>query len=228
VPSATGVPRPLVVFGAGSLARLACAYFLRDSDHELAACTVHREHLDSARLDGLQTVPFEELERTHPPGEFSLFVALGYTDVNARRAEVFDEAVGRGYHLPTLVSSRSHYWDDLRIGRNCLVFDGVVVEPHVELGDDVIAWSGSQISHDTSVGNHCFLGPNAVVLGDVVIGDRTFVGANATVRNGVRVAEDCVIGAGALVKRDTTPGEVYSAERTHAQPGRHTREGVQL
>jgi sugar O-acyltransferase (sialic acid O-acetyltransferase NeuD family) len=228
MPSDTAAPTPLVIFGAGSLARLARAYFVRDSDHEIAACTVNREYVDGARLDGLPSVPFEELERSYPPSECSLFVALGYTDVNRRRAEIFEQAVGLGYHLPTLVSSRSHCWEDLRLGRNCLVFDGVVIEPGVELGDDVIAWSGSQISHGASIGDHCFLGPNAVVLGDVAIGKRSFVGANATIRNGLRIAEDCVVGAGALLKRDTMPGEIYAAERTHARPERHTREGVEL
>jgi sugar O-acyltransferase (sialic acid O-acetyltransferase NeuD family) len=228
MPSDTAAPKPLVIFGAGSLARLVRAYFVRDTEHEIAACTVNREYIDGARLDGLPSVPFEELERGYPPAECSLFVAVGYTDVNRRRAEIFEQAVSLGYHIPTLVSSRSHCWDDLRIGRNCIVFDGVVVEPNVQLGDDVIAWSGSQISHDSSIGNHCFLGPSAVVLGDVVVGDRSFVGANATIRNGVRVAEDSVVGAGTLVKRDTAPGEVYSAERTRAQTSRHAREGIQL
>lgn len=221
------VPKPLVIFGAGSLAQLVRAYFLRDSDRAIAACTVDRRYADSARLDGLPTVPFEELERSHPPDEYSLFVAVGYTDVNLRRAEIFEEGIRRGYELPTLVSSRADCWDDLRIGRNCLVFDGVVIEPNVEIGDGVIAWSGSQISHDSLIGDHCFLGPHAVVLGDASVGARSFVGGNATIRNGIRVAEDCVVGAGALITRDTVAGEVYAVRRAHPLPGRD-REGMDL
>lgn len=221
-------PKPLVIFGAGTLARLASAYFARDSEHELCACTVDREHLGGAELDGLPSIPFEELERHYPPAECSLFVAVGYTQVNRRRAELFERCLELGYQLPTLVSSRASCWDDLRLGRNCLVFDGVVIEPNVEIGDGLIAWSGSQISHDASIGDHCFLGPHAVVLGNVTVGDRSFVGGNATIRDGVRVAEDCVVGAGAVIKRDTAPGEVYAVERAHAQQGRDTREGVEL
>lgn len=221
-------PKPLVIFGAGTLAHLAYAYFVRDSGHEIAACTVDREHVDSAQLNGLPRVPFEELEASYPATECSLFVAVGYTEVNRRRAAIFERCAELGYHLPTLVSSRAEVWDDLRIGRNCLVFDGVVIEPNVEIGDGVIAWSGSQISHDSIVGDHCFLGPHAVVLGDVSVGARSFIGGNATIRNGIRVAEDCVVGAGALITRDTVAGEVYAVRRAHPLPGRDTREGMEL
>jgi sugar O-acyltransferase (sialic acid O-acetyltransferase NeuD family) len=213
------VPERLVIFGAGTLAGLARAYFERDSDHEVVAHTVTREHLGKGELDGLPCVAFEDLTQSHPPGEFSLFVAVGYTRVNRNRAELFERCLALGYELPTLVSSRAQCWDDLAIGRNCLVFDGVVIEPRVHVGDDVVVWSGAQISHDSSIGDHCFLAPHAVVLGDVSIGPRSFVGGNATVRNGISIAADCVLGAGSVVKRDTAPGEVLAAKATPARAG---------
>lgn len=218
----------LVIFGAGTLARLAYWYFKRDTEYELAACTVHREYLASAQLNGLPVVPFDELTADYPPTKYSVFVAVGYTRVNRSRAAIFEDCSQLGYDLPTVVSSRALYWEDLRIGRNCLVFDGVVVEPSVKIADDVIVWSGAQISHDTSIGSHCFLGPSAVVLGDVSVGDRSFIGGNATISNGVRIAEDCVVGAGAVIKADTKQGEIYKVERAHPVEGKHSRDVVEL
>jgi UDP-3-O-[3-hydroxymyristoyl] glucosamine N-acyltransferase len=162
-------PQRLVVFGAGTLARLARRYFMRDTDYEIVACTVEGDYVPNSSLADLLVVPFEEIAESHPPDDHSLFVAVGYTQVNKRRAELFDICRSLGYVLPTLLSPRAHYWDDLRLGSNCFVFDGVVVEPQVQIGDDVIVWSGSQISHDSVIDDHCFLGPNAVVLGDVSI-----------------------------------------------------------
>jgi sugar O-acyltransferase (sialic acid O-acetyltransferase NeuD family) len=215
---------PLVIFGASTLARLARAYFDRDTSYDVVACTVHREHTATARLEGLPTIPFDELPLAHEPSECSIFVAVGYAEVNQARARIFDECAGLGYRLPTLVSPQAHCWADLAIGRNCMVFDGVVIEPQVEIGDGVIVWSGSQISHDASIGDHCFFGPNAVVLGNVTVGRRSFIGGNATIRDGVRVAEDCVVGAGAVIKKDTTAGGVYPAAPTEAQPGRSSED----
>lgn len=221
------LPKPLVIFGAGTLARLARSYFARDSDHEIVAMTTHRERLPEAGAD-IPCVPFDELESHYPPDECSLFIAVGYTDVNRRRAEIFDHSRSLGYRHASLVSSRALCWEDLIVGENCLVFDGVVIEPSVSLGDDVIVWSGAQISHDSRIGDHCFLAPGAVVLGDVSVGPRSFIGGNATLRNGISVGEDCVVGAGALLKRDTAPGEVYSAPRTDPTAARTSRELVDL
>jgi sugar O-acyltransferase (sialic acid O-acetyltransferase NeuD family) len=218
----------LAIFGAGALARLAYSYFVRDTEYEIVACTVHRKHLASAELNGLPTIPFEELGRSYGPTDCSLFVAVGYKHVNRDRARIFQECSELGYQLPTLISARAHCWADLKIGRNCFVFDAVVIEPNVEIGDDVIVWSGSQISHDTSIGDHAFLGPNAVVLGDVTVGTRSFIGGNATVRNGVTIAEDCVVGAGTVIKGNTNEGDIYSAEQTKPLQGRRGQEQIEL
>jgi sugar O-acyltransferase (sialic acid O-acetyltransferase NeuD family) len=217
-------PRDLVIFGGGTLARLAHAYFTRDSAYEVVACTAHREHLAAADLAGLPTVPFDELERSYQPTQCSMFVAVGYTEVNKARARIFQECISLGYHMATLVSPRAHCWSDLVIGRNCLVFDGVVIEPNVQIGDDVIVWSSSQISHDSIIGDHCFLGPSSVILGDVTVGPRSFIGGNATVRNGVTVAEDCVIGAGAVIKQNTEAGAIYATGATTPDPARRSQD----
>ena len=217
---------PIVIFGDGTLARLARAYFERDSDHEVVAFTVDRERLSTSQDHGVPIVPFDEAVDRYPASDFALFVAVGYTRVNRARAEIVERCQDLGYHLPTLVSSRASTWDDLRTGANCLVFDGAVIEPGVELGDGVIMWSGSQISHDCTIGDHCFLGPAAVVLGDVSIGPRCFVGGNATIRNGVNVAPDCIVGAGAVIKASTAPGEVFAEAATAARAGARSSEVV--
>lgn len=221
-------PRKLVIFGTGTLARLSHAYFTRDTDYEIVAYTVHREHLGTPNLNGLPIVAFEDLRRSHPSSDVSIFVAVGYRHVNRDRARIFEECTELGYHLATLISSRAHCWTDLKVGRNCLVFDAVVLEPGVEIGDDVIIWSGCQISHDTSIGDHCFLGPNAVILGDVSVGPRSFIGGNATVRNGVAIAEDCVVGMGTVIKADTIPGDIYAVEQGKPLAGRDSRDAVEL
>lgn len=221
-------PKRLVIFGAGTLARMARAYFTRDTEYHVVACTVDREHLGSASLDGVPTIPFDELGNSHQPTEYSLFVAVGYTQVNKARARIFEQCAHLGYSFPTVVSSLASRWGDLAIGRNCLVFDGAIIEPEVQIGDGVIVWSGSQICHNASIGDHCFLGPHSVVLGDVSVGSRSFIGGNATVRDGVKIAEDCVIGAGTVIKNDTRPGDVYAAVSTQPLPERRSHDLSEL
>jgi hypothetical protein len=70
----------VVVFGAGDFARIAAHYLDVDSPHEVVAFTVHERHLPQpATLRGRQVVPFERLEISHPPGEYAVFVAIGFS-----------------------------------------------------------------------------------------------------------------------------------------------------
>jgi sugar O-acyltransferase (sialic acid O-acetyltransferase NeuD family) len=208
--------RPLVVFGAGELARLAYRAFAADTRYEVVACTVTQEHLADAALDTVPVVPWEELESTHSPETTALFVAVGYRGVNRRRREICEVARERGYELVSYVSPHALVADDVEVRENTFVFEGAIIQAFARLGRNVIVWSGALISHDSQIGDHCFIAPRAAIAGNVRVGENCFIGINATLRDGVSIAPDCVIGAGAVVKRDTRPGEVYSAAPTPA------------
>ncbi len=66
-----------ILFGIGDLAQVACVYLRKDSPHEVAAFTVNKQYLPADKVLGLDVIPFESLERSHPPSDFNLFVAIG-------------------------------------------------------------------------------------------------------------------------------------------------------
>jgi sugar O-acyltransferase (sialic acid O-acetyltransferase NeuD family) len=207
--------KPLVLFGAGELARLAYLGFTQGG-RDVVACTVSEELLDRTELFDLPVVAWEQLESSCPPDEHELFVAVGYSGVNRHRASLCEDALVRGYALASHVSPSAIVASDVEIRQNTFLFEGVIVQPFVRLGRNVIIWSGAVVSHDSQVGDNCFIAPRAAIAGNVRLGDNCFVGVNATIRDGVTVADDCVIGAGAVVKHDTNRGEVFSAMPTAA------------
>lgn len=208
----------VVLFGTGDFARIAHVYLRDDSEHEVVAYTVHEQYAQADEFGGLPLVPFETLEERYPPGDFAMFVAVGFSRVNKARREVYDECKSRGYELISYVSSRAMRSAETQIGDNCFVFEANVVQPYVRIGDDVILWSGNHIGHDSTIGDHCFVASHAVISGNVSIGDGCFIGVNATVRDGVTIAPDCVIGAGALIMRDTKHGAVLAVPGTKPFP----------
>jgi sugar O-acyltransferase (sialic acid O-acetyltransferase NeuD family) len=210
--------KPIVLFGVGDFARVAHAYLTNDSDHEVAAFTADEQYIDSADIGGVPVVAFESLERTHPPSEFAMFVAIGFSRVNRTRAEVYGRCKGRGYHLINYVSSGARLLTDVPMGDNCFVFEANVLQPFVRLGSNVVLWSGNHIGHDSTIGDHVFVASHAVVSGNCTIGDSSFIGVNATIRDGITVAPDCVIGAGAVVMKDTSQGDVLAVRGTEPMP----------
>lgn len=210
--------KPVVIFGTGDFARVACAYLQRDSPREVAAFTVHRRFLTGESLLDLDVVPFESLVDTHPPADYDMFVAIGFSGVNKRRAEVYSHCKELGYELISFVSSQVHAIAELELGDNCFIFEDNVIQPFVRIGNDVILWSGNHVGHDAVIGDHVFIASHAVISGNVTIGNHCFVGVNATFRDGVTVAADCVIGAGALIMKDTEQGGVYAVRGTELYP----------
>ncbi len=212
--------KPVVIFGTGDFARIACVYLQQDSPREVAAFTVDSRYRDVASLLDLDVVPFEELVETHPPDAYDMFVAIGFSGVNKARADVYARCKELGYELISYISSQAHLVTDVALGDNCFIFENNVIQPFVRIGNDVVLWSGNHIGHDSTIGDHVFIASHVVVSGNVTIDDYCFVGVNATFRDGVHVAPECVIGAGALVMRDTARGDVLAVRGTEIHPKR--------
>lgn len=208
--------RPIVVFGTGDFARIADVYLRLDSEFDVAAFTVDGDRVQAAELGGRPVVAFEELHQTHPPADYAMLVAIGFSAVNRARADIYARCKERGYELISYVNSRATAWGDIEMGDNCFVFEENVIQPNVRIGNNVVLWSGNHVGHDSEIGDHCFIASHVVISGNVRIGPYSFLGVNATVRDGVTIAPHCVIGAGALVMRDTEEGGVYAVRGTEA------------
>jgi sugar O-acyltransferase (sialic acid O-acetyltransferase NeuD family) len=206
--------KPVVIFGAGDLARLCAVYLRDDSPYKVAAFTVHQSRMSVPKLLDWDVVPFESIEQTHPAGDFAMLVAVGYRRVNRARAELYSQVKGQGYELIQYVSSKAAVWNGVKIEENTLILENAVVQPFVRLGSDVVIWSGSHIGHDSILGDHCFIAPHAAIAGNVTVGAYSFIGVNATIRDGVRVGARNVIGAGAVIVEDTEDDAAYGAGRS--------------
>jgi sugar O-acyltransferase (sialic acid O-acetyltransferase NeuD family) len=207
----------VVVFGLGDFARIARVYLDADSPHRVVAFTANERYIEAEEIEGLPVTPFETLLEKHSPDQYAMFVAIGFSGVNERRREVYEQCKEQGYELISYVNSKATYWDELVLGDNCFVFEENVIQPNVRIGNDVILWSGNHIGHDSTIGDHVFVASHAVISGNVTIGEASFIGVNATFRDGITVAPRSVIGAGALIMKDTVEGGVYSVRGT--EPG---------
>lgn len=204
--------RNVVIVGTGDNADVAYEYLRWDSPHHILAFSAERDHIESGTKRALPVVPFEELVLRYPPNDYSLFIAVGYADVNRLRARLFGEAVAKGYSMVSYVSSEAFVWHDAAIGENCFILEDNTIQPFVTIGDDTILWSGNHIGHGVTVGNHVFMASHIVASGFSSIGDFSFVGVNASIGHKVKVGRNCVVGAGVTINRSTKDGQVFVAE----------------
>ena len=210
--------KKMLIFGVGDFARVAHFYLQHDSLWEVAAFTVHEQFLHSDELMGRPVVPWERCRETHPPSDFEMFVAVGYSKVNKNRAAIFAEATAAGYEMITYVCSKATTWPDLSVGRGSFIFENNVIQPFVKIGANTVLWSGNHIGHDSVIGDNVFITSHVVISGNCKVGDNTFIGVNATVRDGITIGADCVVGAGTVLLRDAEAESVFKATSTPPAP----------
>lgn len=200
--------KKVVIVGAAEMAMMGYFYLSHDSPYEVAAFTVDRNYIREESICGLPVVPFEDIETTYPPGDFEMLVAISFSKQNTTRADKYFQVKAKGYSLIKYVSSKAITWPGLVIGDNSLICEGSVINPFVEIGNNVVI-AGSFIGHHSIVKDHCFLAANAVVLGCATIEPYSVIGANATVLDNVVIGRECMIGAGVTVNRSTGERSVY-------------------
>lgn len=208
----------VIIFGASRLASLLWYCLSQDSTHEVVGFTVDALHRQGVALHGLPLVDFEAVEQHFPPPDHAMIVALGITDMNGLRRARCTAARNKGYSLASYVSSRAMIWPDLKIGDNCLIFDGVILQPFTTLGEGVIVRSGVHISHHNTISDFCFIGPRACLGGSVTIGERCFIGLNAMVCPGVSIGDRCFVAAGATLNRDADGDHMYIGVPARRRP----------
>jgi sugar O-acyltransferase (sialic acid O-acetyltransferase NeuD family) len=197
---------PLVLFGDSGFAEIAFEYFTAESNYEVKAFTVEKEYLDRTSLHGLPVIPFESLESRCSPQQHSLFVAATYTQRNALRKRIYLESRRRGYRPASYISPRAFVWKNCILGEHCFVFEGNVIQPFVQIGSNVILWSGNHLGHHSDLGDHCFVSSHVVISGNCRIGEGCFFGVNATISNDVRIGGYSHIAPSAQVLGDVPDG----------------------
>jgi sugar O-acyltransferase (sialic acid O-acetyltransferase NeuD family) len=206
--------RQIVLYGTGKIAEVLLYFFRNHSDCTIAAVTVDREFLTAEQWHDLPVVAFDEIERRFPPDSYSMFIALGYQELNALRARKCSEAKEKGYTLISYVHPQSGLPADCQYGENCFIMNNVLVHPRVRLGNNVFVWAGAMIGHHSTIGDHCWLTSCANIAGVVTVGTRCFFAVNATVAHNIVIGEECFIGANALITKCTKDREVFLVENT--------------
>lgn len=206
--------KQIVLFGLGMIADVAYHHIVRDAAFEIAAFACDGDWLDAARHSrlgqlGVPVVAFESIEDSYPPDAYAMFVAIGYHELNQLRADRCRQATAKGYELVSYVSTRADCGPWAKIGKNCLILDGVGVQPGVSIGDNVSLWNNTLIGHHSNIGDHCWIAAGTTIGGKATLGERCFVGLGATIAGDLLIGAESFIGAGCLLTRSAAARSVF-------------------
>jgi sugar O-acyltransferase (sialic acid O-acetyltransferase NeuD family) len=200
--------KPVVVFGNQDSASTTYYYLSTDSDRQVVAFTVDQDRITNSRHDGLPVVPFELIQQEYPPDQVDFLFPAGFQQSNPYNTNIFRRAryeaiKSMGYQFINYISSRAMVADNVKIGDNVLIYEGAIVQPFVEIGNNNIIRSGVNLGHHVWIKDHCFIAAEVTVGSRTCIGSQTYIGLNTTVLNSVNIADGSFIASSTLINRDT-------------------------
>ena len=209
--------KKVVIFGTGELAQR-IFFYLKDSDDQVLAFCANKSKIDKEELLGLPVIAFENIKETFPPTEFSMFIALAYSEMNKKRTKFFNEAKNKDYELYSFIHPSTKIWDEFEMGENCFILANNVIQPFVKIGNNVLIGSNNLISHNTTIGDNCFITSNVTMGGHITMGKNCFVGLSATINQRIKIGDECIIGAGTIITKDINDKEVYAENSSKKLP----------
>jgi sugar O-acyltransferase (sialic acid O-acetyltransferase NeuD family) len=204
---------PLVVFGAGGLARETIEVIRA---HNTAAAPAMRFRLvgflddDERRhghlISGLAVLGSRHWLHDHPDLDVVVCVAHPHRPL-ARLGVVQSLGLVAG-RCPTLVHPGACVASSTTLGEGTVVHAGVTCTADVTVGDHVVLMPGVVLTHDVMIGAGATLASGALIAGGAHIEPGAYIGAGALVREGCRIGTGATVGMGAVVTRDVEAGTI--------------------
>ncbi|AZS49634.1 acetyltransferase [Entomomonas moraniae] len=210
--------KKLIIIGMGETACLAYEYFTHDSEYEVVAFAVEGAYYTQPTFYDLPVCRLEEIQTHYPPNKFTAFVALSSGRLNRDRTKLYLSLKEKGYQLASYVSSKAFVWHNVKIGENCFILENNTLQPFVEVGNNVILWSGNHIGHRSKILDHCFITSHVVISGFCTVGEYSFLGVNSAIADNTTLAKDNFIGMGAVINKNTDENTIYTGNP--AQPSK--------
>jgi len=142
----------------------------------------------------------------------------GRTSVGARTRIFPFASIG---HQPQDLKYRGEP-STLRIGADCLLREGVTMNPGTEggtmetvIGDHCAFLANSHVGHDSRIGSHVILSNNVMIAGHVTLGDYVICGGGAAVIQFARVGSHAFVGGLTGLENDLIPYGMAMGNRAH-------------
>jgi len=208
-----------ILFGTSGQAEVMDYLLTVDSEYQVVAFTSTSDYIESENIYNKPLIPFETIEKTYPPQEYEMHIAIGYNDRNKTRKKFYNLAKEKGYTLLTYISTKCTNYAK-NIGDNCFIFEDNTIQPFVEIGNNCILWSGNHIGHHSKIEDDVFISSHVVISGHCTIGAFSFLGVNSTIRDSIKIAKDTVLGAGCLIIKNTIENKTYIGTKATPFPSR--------
>ena len=132
----------------------------------------------------------------------------GYTD-NSLRKRIYNNLKKIGFQIISAIHPTASLSKTVLMGEANVIFAGVVINPYVRLGNNIIVGTGSTIDHDSIIKDHSLISAGVTVGAETKIEEEVLLALGSKVISGVTICKGALIGAGALVMGEISEPGTY-------------------
>jgi sugar O-acyltransferase (sialic acid O-acetyltransferase NeuD family) len=202
-------PRPLLLLGAGGLARetLAAVRALPEAWQPIGALD-DDPALHGGQIDGLPVLGGIEQVREHESA--AVIACIANVRRPASRAVIDARLALPPERWATIVHPAASLAPGVEVGYGSILLAGAVVTAPQRLGRHVVAMPHVLLTHDNQVDDYATLAGGATLGGGVRIRRSAYLGQRSVIREYVEVGEEAVVGMGSVVLSDVPARETWA------------------
>jgi sugar O-acyltransferase (sialic acid O-acetyltransferase NeuD family) len=215
--------KKLIIYGDSSYAEMIAHYFQTDSAYQVVAFCVDSAYKTKEMIGDLPVVALENIEEHFSSENHSIFAAIGYKSVRTHKI-LFEKIAQLSFPIASYISTQAMVDSSCKIGENCLILSGVILEPNTIIEANCYINSGAIVCHHSCIKAHSILAAGSLVGGYTTIGESSLIGFNATVAELLELEDETLLGAGSLLLENTEAHTMYvgtpaKAVRKHSDTG---------
>jgi len=191
--------KKLAIFGNSLMAEVVYYYFKKFSDYEVSFFIAEKKFINRNTLHNIKVISLDKFLK-FDKDEFTIFIAIGYSNLNKKREQFFNFFNNKKYKMTNFIHPNSSCYHG-KIGKNNFIMDNVSINPYTKIHNNNIFWSNSIIGHHNKVGNNNFFSGNATISGNCNIRDNCFFGVNSSLKDGIEVGSFSFIDANQYVSK---------------------------
>lgn len=193
--------KKIIIIGSGGHAKSCIELINNTKNLKLEAIADIEKNLGKQILDYKVTKSIEQIlnYKTFK----NILIGIGQIKSPNLRIKIFSQFKNKkNFLLTKVISSKSLVSRYASIGYGTSIFNYVVVNAGVRIGENCIINNQSLIEHDVNIGNNCHISTAVKINGAVNIGSNTFIGSGTIIYNDIDIGNNCVIGAGKIIKKN--------------------------